>query len=131
MAEFGSAVPVSARAYSYVLIAVALLSAGTRLRRSHSSVEAQSKRLEDARVRVNQRLQALVILAAAAALTAFSFLHIGQSWLWLAAVVAWLSGMQSLLALAFRSPKQLLALERIFGLLFLGVAVLLYFMFVR
>lgn len=126
------AIPPSGwRVYSYLLIAVALLSAVTRLRCGRASAEAQSARLENARVRQNQRLQAMVLVTAAAVLTAFWFLHIGAPWLWVAAVVAALSGTQSLLELVMRSPAQLLLLARMFGILFAGVALLLYFMFVR
>jgi threonine/homoserine/homoserine lactone efflux protein len=52
-------------------------------------------------------------------------------WLWVAAAVAWLSGLQSVLALVLRTPDQLLALERVFGVLFSGVAVAIYLVFVK
>ena len=118
-------------AYSYVLLVAAVFASGVRFSRSFRSAEIQSIRLRDPRVRLTQRLVALMVLVGAAALTAMSLLHLGVSWLWIAAVVAWLSGSQSLLVLIFGQPHQMLIMERIFGVLFGGVAVLLYLLFVR
>src|SRR4051812_27950774 len=117
--------------YSYVLLLAAIFAAGIRFTRNFRSAEIQNLRLQDARVRHTQRLLALLVLTGAAALTAMSLLHIGVSWLWIAAAVAWLSGLQSLLVLVFCAPHQMLLLERVFGVLFAGVAVLIYFMFVQ
>ena len=117
--------------YSYVLLLAAIFASAVRFRRNFRSAETQSLRLQDPRVRHTQRLLALLVLTGAAALTAMSLLHIGVSWLWLAAAVAWLSGLQSLLVLVFGGPQQIVILERVFGVLFAGVALLLYFMFVR
>lgn len=117
--------------YSYVLLLAAFAAALVRFTRNFKSSEIQSIRLQDPRVRQTQRLQGLVVLVGAAALTALSLLHIGVSWLWMAALVAWLSGAQSLLVLVFGSPQQILWMERVFGVLFAGVAALIYLMFVR
>jgi hypothetical protein len=113
------------------LLVAAIFSAGVRLTRSFRSAEIQSIRLKDARVRLTQRLLALIVLVGASALTAMSLLHVGVTWLWIAAAVAWLSGLQSLLVLVFGEPQQMLVMERIFGVLFGGVAILIYMMFVR
>lgn len=117
--------------YSYVLLIVAIAAAGVRFMRNFRSAEVQSIRLQDSRVRFTQRMLALLVLVGASALTAMSLLHIGVSWLWVAAAVAWLSGLQSLLVLVFGEPHQMLIMERVFGVLFGGVAVLIYLMFVR
>lgn len=117
--------------YSYVLLLAAIFAAGVRFTRNSRSAEIQSLRLQDARARLTQRMLALLVLTGAAALTAMSLLHLGVSWLWIAATVAWLSGLQSLLVLIFGEPQQMLVMERIFGVLFSGVAVLIYFTFVR
>ncbi len=117
--------------YSYVLLVAAFGASLVRFTRNFQSAEIQSIRLEDARVRLTQRMLGLVVLVGAAALTAFSLLHLGVSWLWMAALVAWLSGAQSLLVLVFGSPQQILWMERIFGVLFAGVAALIYLFFVR
>ena len=117
--------------YSYVLLVVAIAAAGVRFTRNFRSAELQSIRLQDSRVRFTQRMLALLVLVGASALTAMSLLHIGVSWLWVAAAVAWLSGLQSLLVLVFGQPQQMLIMERVFGVLFSGVAVLIYLMFVR
>ena len=117
--------------YSYVLLMAAFGASLVRFTRNFRSAEIQSLRLHDAHARRTQRMLALLVLVGAAALTAMSLLHIGVSWLWVAAAVAWLSGLQSLLVLVFGEPHQMLILERAFGVLFAGVAVLIYFMFVR
>jgi phosphoglycerol transferase MdoB-like AlkP superfamily enzyme len=117
--------------YSYVLLVAAFGAALVRFTRNFREAEIQSIRLQEARVRHTQRLLGLVVLVGAAALTAFSLLHIGVQWLWMAALVAWLSGAQSLLVLVFGSPIQILWMERGFGVLFAGVAALIYLMFVR
>jgi hypothetical protein len=117
--------------YSYVLLVAAFAASLVRFTRNFRSAEIQSIRLQDVQVRHTQRLLGLVVLVGAAALTAFSILHIGVHWLWMAALVAWLSGGQSLLVLAFGTPQQILWMERIFGVLFAGVAALIYLMFVR
>src|SRR4029077_18936846 len=117
--------------YSYVLLVAAFAAALVRFTRNFRSAEIQSLRLQDPRVRQTQRLLGLVVLVGAAALTAFSLLHIGVRWLWMAALVAWLSGAQSLLVLVFGSPIQILRMERVFGVLFAAVAALIYLMFVR
>jgi hypothetical protein len=119
------------RAYSYVLLVAAIFASGVRFTRTFRSAEIHSMRLQDPRVRLTQRLMALMVLVGAAALTAMSLLHLGVSWLWIAAAVAWLSGLQSLLVLIFGQPHQILMMERIFGVLFGGVAMLIYVMFVR
>src|SRR5438270_8072745 len=111
-----------AHVYSYVLLMAAIFAAGVRFRRNFRSAEIQGLRLQDARVRHTQRLLALLVLTGAAALTAMSILHIGVSWLWIAAAVAWLSGLQSLLVLVFGAPQQIVIMERVFGVLFAGVA---------
>jgi hypothetical protein len=123
--------PGSLHLYSYVLLVVAVAAAGVRFTRNFRSAEIQSIRLQDSRVRLTQRMLALLVLVGAAALTAMSLLHIGVSWLWVAAAVAWLSGLQSLLVLVFGEPHQMLIMERVFGVLFSGMAVLIYVMFVR
>jgi hypothetical protein len=115
--------------YGYVLFVVALFAAAVRLTRSRRSAESQSLRLENPRARLTQKLLALIVLVGASALSAMSTLH--MPWLWVAAAVAWLSGLQSVLALVLRSPDQLLVLERVFGVLFSGVAVAIYLVFVR
>ena len=117
--------------YSYVLLVAAIFATGVRFTRNFRSAEVQSIRLQDARVRLTQRMLAMVVLVGAAALTAMSLLHLGVAWLWMAAAVAWLSGLQSLLVLIFSEPHQMLMLERVFGVLFGGVAILIYVMFVR
>ena len=117
--------------YSYVLLLAAFGASFVRFTRNFRSAEIQSLRLQNPQTRLTQRMLALLVLTGAAALTAMSLLHIGVSWLWVAAVVAWLSGLQSLLVLVFGKPHQLLMMERVFGVLFAGVAVLIYFMFVR
>ena len=117
--------------YSYLLLVVAICAAFVRFTRNFRSAEIQSLRLQNGRARLTQRMLALLVLVGAAALTAMSLLHIGVSWLWVAAAVAWLSGLQSLLVLVFDEPHQMLIMERVFGVLFAGVAVLIYFMFVR
>jgi hypothetical protein len=115
--------------YTYLLLAVAIFAAVVRLTRSRRSAENQSIRLEDPRARLTQKLLALLVLVGASALSALSTLH--MPWLWVAASVAWLSGLQSILGLVLRTPDQLLALERIFGVLFSGVALAIYIVFVR
>lgn len=117
--------------YSYVLLVAAFGASLVRFTRNSREAEVQSIRLQDTRVRHTQRLLGLVVLVGAAALTAFSLLHIGVSWLWMAALVAWLSGAQSLLVLVLGTPQQILWMERVFGVLFAGVAALIYLMFVR
>lgn len=117
--------------YSYVLLVAAFGASLVRFTRNSREAEVQSIRLQDTRVRHTQRLLGLVVLVGAAALTAFSLLHIGVSWLWMAALVAWLSGAQSLLVLVLGAPQQILWMERVFGVLFAGVAALIYLMFVR
>jgi hypothetical protein len=119
------------QAYSYLLFVVAICAAFVRFTRNFRSAEIQSIRLQDGRARLTQRMLALLVLVGAAALTAMSLLHIGVSWLWLAAVVAWLSGLQSMLALVSSEPRKMLIMERVFGILFAAVAVLIYFKFVR
>src|SRR5882757_7680686 len=115
--------------YGYVLFVVALFAAAVRLTRSRRSAESQSLRLENPRARLTQKFLALIVLVGASALSAMSTMH--MPWLWVAAAVAWLSGVQSILALLFRTPDQMLALERIFGVLFSGIAVAIYLVFVR
>jgi hypothetical protein len=115
--------------YTYILLTVAIFAAVVRLTRSRKSAESQSIRLEDPRARLTQKLLALLVLVGASALSALSVLN--MRWLWVAAAVAWLSGLQSILGLVLRTPDQLLTLERIFGILFSGVALAIYIVFVR
>src|SRR6266852_5671520 len=104
--------------YTYILLLVAVCAAVIRLTRSYRSAVSQSIRLEDPRARLTQKLLAMLVLVGASALSAMSALN--MHWLWVAAAVAWLIGLQSVLGLALRTPEQLLALERIFGILFSG-----------
>jgi hypothetical protein len=115
--------------YGYVLFVVAVFAAGVRLTRTRRAAESQSLHLANPRARLTQKLLALIVLVGASALSAMSTLH--MPWLWVAAAVAWLSGLQSVLALVLRTPDQLLALERVFGVLFSGVAVAIYLVFVK
>ena len=115
--------------YGYVLFVVAMFAALVRLTKSRHSAQSQSLRLEDPRARLTQKFLALTVLAGASALSAMSAMH--MPWLWVAAAVAWLSGVQSILALVMRSPDQLFILERIFGVFFSGIAVAIYLVFVR
>ena len=120
---------IGPHSYAYVLLLVAIMAAAVRFTRNFRSAEIQSLRLSEPHVRSTQKLLTFAVLGRAMALTALSFLH--MSWLWIAAVVAWLSGLQSALALVFGAPQQLILMERIFGGLFAVVAALVYVMFVR
>ena len=115
--------------YGYILLLAATAASAVRLSRNFRSAEIQSLRLAQPEARFTQKILALVVLGGASALTALAFLN--MHWLWIAAAVAWLSGLQSILVLVLSAPQQILILERVFGVLFAGVTVVVYLMFVR
>jgi hypothetical protein len=131
LAEFAFVSLSLTREYSYVLLAAAILCALVRLGRTFRLAERQSLNLQRPEVRRVQIILGTFAWGGAIALIVFWALHIGEPWFWLLALVTALSGTQSLLTVAFHSPLQLLNMDRLFGVLFAGVAVLIYFMFVR
>lgn len=116
--------------YGYLLIGLALLAGYLRITRADRMAQAHLIRRQSEFHIFTQKITGAALLLGAIALGVFAVMDRTRPWLWLACVVAALSGVQAL-ASATLPADQLAKVIRAIGSAFVVLSVVIYFKLVH
>jgi phosphatidylserine synthase len=118
------------RFYIYFLLVITALSALLRLARPRQFAELESERLQEERARKRRKWLGMAALCSPLILL-YKFWAPLSAWMWLAAVVGTISGVEQVTSAHWHEQRQLLLHTRVFGVLSAVTAVCIYAFFVR